>query len=290
MKISLERADEIVRGLWERDAKTWEVYWVPIFRRFAHDLILDSKVSRGQIVLDIGTGTGVAAFEAARQAKPDGFVFGTDRLRPMTALAKAKAAERSVRNIRFIQMDQRRIFFPDGTFDRVTSNCGVSYVGFHETVAEVFRVLREGGLFIYNDWHMKDVPQFKVFSEILEQYRTSKPSRALRIQRTALAALEKSGNREMNLQGQLRGLRMSGFKRVAVRHRIYKISLPSLEAYLIGRLKRTSLRQELKELSPAERNELLHALRERLKQFVKGRRFVIDWRMTFVRAEKASTT
>ncbi len=290
MKMSLERADEIVRGLWEEDAKTWEVYWVPIFRRFAHDLLLDSRVSRGQLVLDIGTGTGVAAFEGARLTKPDGFVFGTDRLRPMTALARAKAAERSVRNVRFIQMDQRRIFFPDGTFDRVTSNCGVSEVGFHETVAEVFRVLREGGLFVYDDWRMKDVPQFKVFSKILEQYRTSRPSRALRIQRTALATLEKSRNREMNLQGQLRGLKMSGFKKVAVRHRNYKIILPSLEEYLISRLKRAALRHELKELSPAERKKLLHALREELKQFVKGRRFVIDWRMSFVRSEKASRT
>ncbi len=289
MSMSLEQADEIVRDLWDRDAKTWEAYWVPIFRRFAHDLILDSEVSRGQVVLDIGTGTGVAALEAAGQAKPDGFVFGADRLMPMIALAEAKAAGRGVRNVRFMQMDQRDLLFPDRMFDRVTSNCGVSYVGFHQTIAEVFRVLREGGVFVYNDWRLKDVPQHKAFSEILEQYRTKRPPRALRIQRTALATLERFSNREVNLQGQLRGLRRSGFKKVAVRHRNYKIILPSLEAYLTMRLKRATLKKELKELSPVERKNLLHAFREGLKPFVRGKRFVIDWKLTFVRAEKTST-
>ncbi len=285
----IEEADSVVQRLWDRDAKAWEVYWVPIFRTFAHDLISDSEVCRGQVVLDIGTGTGVAALEAAGQAKPDGFVFGTDRLRPMIALAEEKATGRGIRNVRFMQMDQRDLRFPDRMFDRVTSNCGVSYVGFQQTIAEVFRVLREGGMFAYNDWRLKDVPQHKAFSEILEQHRTNRPSRALRIQRTALAILERFSNREVNLQGQLRWLRRSGFKKVGVRRRNYEITLPSLEVYLTMRLKRATLKQELKELSRAERKNLLHAFREGLKPFVRGKRFVIDWRLTFVRAEKTST-
>ncbi len=289
MKMSLEKADRVVRGLWEKDVKAWEAYWVPIFRRFAHDLILDSEISKGQIFLDIGTGTGVAAFEAARRIKSDGFVFGIDRLRPMIALAEAKARRSGLRNVRFIQMDERHLFFPDRMFDRATSNCGISYIGFPQTAMEVSRVLRKGGLFVYNDWRLKDVPPHKVFSQILEKYRTNKPSGALRMQRAALATLERFGNRKVSLQAQLRELRALGFRKVVVRQRTYRITLPSLEAYLAMRLRRAPLKQELKELLPAERMRLLHALKEELRPFVKGKRFIINWKITFVRAKKTSS-
>jgi hypothetical protein len=41
LSMGLERADQIVIELWDEDAKAWQFYWVPIFRRFAQDLILD---------------------------------------------------------------------------------------------------------------------------------------------------------------------------------------------------------------------------------------------------------
>ena len=46
---------------------------------------------RDQLVLDIGTGTGVAAFEAARRVKSGGFVFGIDRLGSMLAAEESGA-------------------------------------------------------------------------------------------------------------------------------------------------------------------------------------------------------
>ncbi len=286
MSMSLERADKVVRGLWDRDAKAWEVYWVPIFRRFAHHLVLDSGVSSGEIALDIGTGTGVAAFEAARRTKPDGFVLGIDRLRPMIALAQTNAARRAFRNIRFLKMDSRRLLFPNEIFDVVTSNCGISSVRFHQTIAEVFRVLRNGGVFVYNDWRLKDVPPHRAFGEILQQHRTNNPSRTLMTQRSALAALERFGNGEMNLAAQLRELNRLGFKKVEAMPRNYRITLPSIGVYLDMRLKRATLKQELKELSPAGRKKLLHAFKEGLRPFVRGRRFLLDWKVTFVRAKK----
>lgn len=183
-------------------------------------------------------------------------------------------------------MDSRHLLFPAGMFDVVTSNCGISSVRFHQTTAEVYRVLREGGVFVYNDWRLKDVPPHRAFGKILQQYRTNKPSKMLIIQRTSLAALERLGNRKMTLRAQVRELKRSGFRKIELKPRNYRITLPSIEAYLDMRLKRATLKQELKELSPAERRKLMNAFREGLKLFVRGRRFILDWKVTFIRARK----
>ena len=38
----VQQAEEIVRGLWERDVSTWHAQWVPVFQRFTRDLINDA--------------------------------------------------------------------------------------------------------------------------------------------------------------------------------------------------------------------------------------------------------
>ena len=105
-------------------------------------------------------------------------------------------------------------------------------------------------------------------------------------ERTALAVLERFSNREMNLDEQIRKLRSVGFKRAEVKTRNYRIALDSIQEYLEMRLNRATLRQELRELSAKERQELMHAFRDELAQFVRGRRFLFDWKMTFIRAVK----
>jgi ubiquinone/menaquinone biosynthesis C-methylase UbiE len=285
--MSLEQADQIVQKLWAEDVKVWEAQWTPTFRKFAKDLNLAARLSPGQIVLDIGTGTGVAVFEAAGRTKPDGFVFGIDRLESMLTAAKANPEARRLKNVRFILMDSQRLLFPDQMFDVVVSNCGISPVGFRQTIWEVYRVLGGGGTLVYSDWRLRDVPAHRIFGDILHQHRTQNPSTELRLQRTALATLERFGNREMNLDEQIRQLRMMGFKKIEVKNRSYRIALRGIRGYLDMRLKRATLKQELKELSAKSRQEFRRALNDELRQFVRGERFLFDWKVIFVRAEKA---
>ena len=284
--MGVQQAEEIVRKLWENDALAWHAQWVPVFRRFAHDLIIDIDASPGKMVLDIGTGTGVAAFEAAKRVKPDGFVFGIDRSPAMLAVGKAACKAKGIRNLRFILMAAERLLFPNELFDAVTSNCGIPSISFRESTAEAFRVLRTGGTFAYNEWRLKDVPAHRMFSEILEKHRTKRPSRKLETQRIALARLERFGNREMNLEAQTQGLRMTGFRKITVKTRNYRVAMHSIEEYLNMRFRRAALRQELMELSVMRRKRMMADLRENLKMFVRGRRFVFDWKVDFVRAKR----
>jgi len=284
LSMNLEQAEQIVMNLWDADAGAWRKYWAPIFRRFAADLVLDSGISQGQLVLDIGTGTGVAAFEAARRVK-SGFVFGIDRSKYMLADRRAETNVR-FRNVRFFLMDAQELLFPNQIFDVVVSNCGISPVGFHQTVGEVYRVLRNRGTFAYSDWRLKDVEAHKIFGETLQQYRTKTPSRKLSLERAAFAAFERFSNREMNFDQQVRELRMVGFERAEVKTRNYRIELNGIQGYFDMRLKRATLKQELRELPSKKRQELLRALRDELTQFVRGGRFLFEWKVIFVRTKK----
>jgi ubiquinone/menaquinone biosynthesis C-methylase UbiE len=163
--LNVEEADRILQDLWDMDAKAWDTYWVPIFGKFAHDLVSDAHVSVGQVVLDVGTGTGVAAMEALKHSKASGMVLAIDRSAAMLELAKQKCGE--VKNLSFLTTDAECMPFPDRFFDAAISNSGMSYATFHETITEIFRVVRGGGSFAFNDWHLIDVPAHKTFSEIL---------------------------------------------------------------------------------------------------------------------------
>jgi SAM-dependent methyltransferase len=143
------------------------------------DLVRSAQLIPGQLILDIGTGTGTAAFGAARQIK-NGFLIGTDRSPKMFNAARADRKRSKLRNVFFIKMNGDHMLFPDRLFARVLSNCGISPDTFPQTSRDIFMVLREEDLLLLNDWHLTDVPPHRTFSEILRRYRTDQPSRKLR--------------------------------------------------------------------------------------------------------------
>jgi ubiquinone/menaquinone biosynthesis C-methylase UbiE len=285
MTLSLEQADQIAQALWDEDVESWRTHWVPIFSKFADDLAIIARIHDRQLVLDVGTGTGTAAIAAAKSA-PHGFVFGTDRSMPILSVAKSDGAKKGPWNVRFLLMDTRSVQFPDGLFDNVISNCGISFQDFNQTAAELFRVLRPGGSLTYNNWHLKEVPVHRMFGEILQQHRTTRSSAKLRAQRTALATLERYGNWDMNWETQTRELKQEGFSETQVRRKSYEISLVSVDDFLEMRFSRATLRQELRELTAAKWTELYNDLRAGLKQFTKNKRFKFEWKITFIRAMK----
>lgn len=284
--LNVEEADEILQELWDRDVKAWDSYWVPIFRKFARDLVTDAQISAGNVVLDVGTGTGVAAKEVLKRSKVSGIVVGIDRSAPMLELARQKSAR--AKNVSFTIMKSEHMTFPDGFFDAVISNCGISYATFRETIAEIFRVLRKGGSFTFNDWHLIDVPAHRKFSEILRRHRTVHPSESLDGLRAAVAMMEHVGNEYSDLKVQAEVLERVGFADVRVKQRDYKIRLSGIGEYLVMRLERQALKNELNELSKAQRAAFMKELRTGLTPFMHKGRFIMEWKVTFIHATKPS--
>jgi ubiquinone/menaquinone biosynthesis C-methylase UbiE len=286
-RIPLAETDSVLKSLWDQDAVAWDRHWVPIFRLFARDLVKDASPSVGDVVLDLGTGSGVAAIEVSKATPSVGLVVGIDRSDTMIALARKKAAKAYRRNVRFIKMSGEDLRFPDGFFDAAISNCGIGIPDFSKGLKETLRVLRPGGVLVFNDWHLIDVKPHRVFGEVLGKYRTTIPPPQLALERSALAGME-SFHHSLNSKTQLQITRDAGFRNAQLMNRRHRVRMPSVDDYLKMRLCRATIRREISEMSPTQRRLFLSELRERLREFVKGNGLVFDWDVFYVRANRPS--
>jgi len=275
-----------VQAFWDVDVRAWNSHWAPIFRRFAVDLVRDAELSSGRIVLDIGTGPGVAAIEAAQEIRPGGLVLALDRSQAMIKYTRSSVIKSGLKNVLFFNMDADHTYFPNELFDVVLSNCGISYTTFSAVISEAFRILRKGGLLVLNDWHLKDVPAHRTFGDILQKHRTDHPSKKLRSERAAIAAFERTGSRYSDVRELAKELQTAGFTETRTKYRNYRIQMRGVQEFLDMRLERAPLKHELSELSQSQRARLIDELRKGLKSFIHRRRFVFDWNVAYVKARK----
>lgn len=114
---------------------------------FAKRMVELASINASLRILDVGSGTGVAAMEAARRAGEGATVTGIDLSEGMLKFAKEKAQKSGLtQNIEFRRMDAEALEFKDASFDKVIS----LYALFHfpspdRALAEIYRVLRNGG-------------------------------------------------------------------------------------------------------------------------------------------------
>jgi ubiquinone/menaquinone biosynthesis C-methylase UbiE len=280
-------ADSVLKSLWDQDAAAWDRYWVPIFRLFARDLARDASPSPGDVVLDLGTGSGVAAIEVTKTRPSVGLVVGIDRSDAMIALARKEAVKAHQRNLRFIKMNGEDLQFPDGFFDAAISNCGISIPDFNKGLKEIVRVLRPSGVLVFNDWHLIDVKPHQIFGEALGRYRTATPSPQLARERAALAGME-SFHHSLSPKRQLEMAHDAGFRDAQLKNRRYRVQMPSVNDYLKMRSCRATIKREISEMPAIQRRLFLSELRARLREFVKGNSIVFDWDVFYVRAHRPS--
>ena len=105
------------RDLFDEIAPTWDTRLGP-HHLGAMSLALD-ELPAPRRVLDLGTGTGVAAFGLARRY-PDAEIVGVDLSPGMIAQAKAKLDPELASRLRFEVGDASALPFGDGAFDLVT--------------------------------------------------------------------------------------------------------------------------------------------------------------------------
>jgi len=124
-------------------------YDKPALRFFplvAERLVELAQIREGQSVLDAGTGTGVAAFAAARKIGWLGKVIGVDIGDQILEQALQKPDADAVTPISFLLGDMERLKFPDESFDVVLSASSLFFLpDMNSGLKEWKRVLTPGG-------------------------------------------------------------------------------------------------------------------------------------------------
>lgn len=118
-----------------------------VFQPWAEILVKRTGVHRGDRVLDIASGSGVVARQAAGIAGSEGAVVATDVSEPMLAVASSAAEVPGAASIDYVPADVAALPFPDDAFDVVLCQQGFQFFTDRPAAArQVLRVLRPGGL------------------------------------------------------------------------------------------------------------------------------------------------
>src|SRR5262245_20769043 len=104
------------------------------------------SLSKGDKVVDVGSGAGFDSFVATHQVGPTGRVIGIDMTEEMLAKSRSTVAKLGLTNVEFREGFAEHLPVEDGWADVVISNGVINLCADKKTVfSEIHRVLRPGG-------------------------------------------------------------------------------------------------------------------------------------------------
>ena len=174
-----ENANEVLAA-WETSAQYWNKHQALIEKMFAplsRGLIEEAGVGPGNVVLDVGGGSGEPSFTVAALVGELGSVVYTDPAAGMVKSARAEAERRGVSNLRFQQCAAEKLPFADSSFDAVVSRLSAMFFAdVSAALRETLRVVRPGGAVSFLVWAKREGnPFFSVVTEILDRFVPAEP-------------------------------------------------------------------------------------------------------------------
>ena len=154
--MSRSNADKVFAG---SIPKLYESHLVPlIFEPYAKDLVSRLAPRPLTRVLEIAAGTGVVTRCLASVLPQNVSIVATDLNQAMLDQASATGTQRPVE---WRQADAMQLPFPDAMFDAVACQFGAMFFPDKaKAFSEALRVLRPGGVFIFNVWDRIEENEF----------------------------------------------------------------------------------------------------------------------------------
>jgi ubiquinone/menaquinone biosynthesis C-methylase UbiE len=204
-------------------AETYERIHAPRLAEPARDLVAVADPAPTSRVLDVGTGTGVAAEAAIDIVGNGGLVLGVDESHGM--LEVGRRARPAVRTVTAEAID---LPFPDGTFDVVIGNFVLAhFTKFQTALYDILRVLRSNGRLALTAWADGDDQLSQTWLELVWSVV---PRQVLE---SAIADATPWRDRFRSREALEEAFMDAGLRHVRVEHRQYRFQY-SLEDYVDG--------------------------------------------------------
>ncbi|MFB2924001.1 MULTISPECIES: class I SAM-dependent methyltransferase [Aerosakkonema] len=144
--------------------------------RLANRLVELAGLQKGQIVLDVATGTGIVAISAAQIVGDEGKVIGVDISSGMLSQAQRKIESANLKNIELQEIDADFLNFGDESFDAILCSSAIVYLSDIPTALKSwYRFLKKGGLVAFSTFP-DGVPSLaEMFAAIATKYGSSIP-------------------------------------------------------------------------------------------------------------------
>jgi ubiquinone/menaquinone biosynthesis C-methylase UbiE len=136
-----------------------------------------AKLRSHQLVLDVATGTGLAAIAAAAVVGSAGSVLGTDFASGMLQLARQKVAGLGLTNIEFAEADADEQVFQDSEFDVILCSCAIVYLtNIPQALRQWYNTLKPGGVVAFSCLAETSPTSSVLFRKVVQRYGITIPN------------------------------------------------------------------------------------------------------------------
>lgn len=237
-----------------------------------------SQARAGQLLLDIGCGTGLPSLALAARVQPSGQVTAVDVSPEMLAAARKHATSAGLENIVFHEMSADSLDFEAASFDVVSCVCLLMFrPDPARTIAEARRVLKPGGQLAVVVWDAAEKNPF--FTAALEPVGRF----------VALPPTDPRGPGSFRLAGDEleKVLRAGGFEDVRAQTLAFQVAFESIERHWeIFSDMAPPLKAAREALAPVRVERLKAAIAENLRPYMQGERVVLPATCTCALATK----